>query len=144
MLFYKISKRDVDTIREETMKQTRKKRAITLIEIMIVLLLIGLIGGALAFNMRGSVDKGRLFKTEQNCTRVADALNFAYASGEITLHDITNMETVRSILARSPFIKDIEATLKDGWGNPLEIRVVEEEIVVASSKHTPSHAKNIP
>ncbi len=59
----------------------KKKRFVTLIEIMIVILLIGIIGGALAFNMRGSLDHGRKFKTEQNAKRVHDILEMEYAKG---------------------------------------------------------------
>lgn len=43
------------------MKKTkRKKQSITLVEMMVVITLIGIIGGALAFNMRGSLQKGNL------------------------------------------------------------------------------------
>ncbi len=59
-----------------------KKQAITLIEIMIVILLIGLIGGTLAYNMRGSLDKGKEFKTEQNKSKLYDVLMLEYAKGE--------------------------------------------------------------
>ena len=60
-----------------------KKRFITLIEIMIVILLIGLIGGALAFNMRGSIDEGKAFKSEQNISRLHDVLMMEYANGNL-------------------------------------------------------------
>ncbi len=53
----------------------------TLIEIMIVILLIGMIGGALAFNMRGSMDEGKKFKTRQNIARVYDILMMEHAEG---------------------------------------------------------------
>ena len=39
----------------------RKKRAITLLEIMIVILLIGLIGGVVSYNLKGTLDKGKAF-----------------------------------------------------------------------------------
>lgn len=116
-------------------KQKIKKRAVTLIEIMIVILLIGLISGALIFNMRGSVDKGRVFKSQQNAQRVYDALMMAYAAGEISLTDIENREIVLNVLKHSPFIKNSEEALRDGWGNPLIIQSNgSDDIIVFSPK----------
>lgn len=116
------------------MKQKRKKRAVTLIEIMIVILLIGLIGGALAFNMRGSMDKGRMFKTEQNCCRVYDALMMAYASGEFELNDYQNQAKIEDILSKSPLIKDSKKVMLDAWGDTLKFRLENSDLVVYSEK----------
>ena len=104
------------------MKGKRKKRPVTLIEIMIVILLIGLIGGALAFNMRGSMDKGKVFKSEQNASRVYDSLMMEYAKGTININEIVgNKEAILKILNESPLVKDAEKILKDGWGEELQI-----------------------
>lgn len=103
------------------MKHKKKKRAVTLIEIMIVIMLIGLIGGALAFNMRGSVDKGKIFKSEQNAARVYDALMMASASGDFNLSDHGNMEKVKEALKKSALIKEVDKVLVDGWGEKLKI-----------------------
>lgn len=103
------------------MQRKRKKRPVTLIEIMIVILLIGLIGGALTFNMRGSLDKGRVFKTEQNKARIYDAIMLEYAKGENTLEQLTKNPT--EVLKNCPFIKEGEKLLKDGWGEPFSISV---------------------
>ncbi len=116
------------------MKGKRKKRAVTLIEIMIVILLIGMIGGALAFNMRGSVDKGRIFKTEQNISRVYDALMFEYAKGERTLKQV--VDDRENVMKECPFVKDGAKLLKDAWGNSLNVRVDEaaDDLIVSSVK----------
>lgn len=103
------------------MKHKKKKRPVTLIEIMIVIMLIGLIGGALAFNMRGSVDKGKIFKSEQNATRVYDALMMASACGEFELSDFGNQVKVKEALQKSALIKDADKALVDGWGVALKI-----------------------
>lgn len=53
------------------MKKQKRKQSITLIEMMVVITLIGIVGGALAFNMRGSIQKGKLSnrsKTVPRCT----------------------------------------------------------------------------
>ncbi len=114
------------------MKVKRKKRPVTLIEIMIVILLIGLIGGALAFNMRGSMDKGRVFKTEQNIARVQDALMMEQAKGDKSLAQI--VEDRDDIMRMCPFVKNGEALLKDAWGDKLEVRIENDELVVTSPR----------
>ncbi len=115
------------------MTKKRKKRAVTLIEIMIVILLIGLIGGALAFNMRGSVDKGKIFKTEQNCARVYDALMMASAIGEFDCEkDCNDPDKIKATLKSSQLIKDVDKVLVDGWGKPLEFGYVNNDLDVYS------------
>ncbi|MEZ5315282.1 MAG: type II secretion system protein [Chlamydiales bacterium] len=112
----------------------RKKQSVTLIEIMIVILLIGLIGGALAFNMRGSMDKGKMFKTEQNISRLYDALMMEYAKGERNLNQI--IEDRENILRECPFVKDGLTLLKDGWGNALLIKTDKDDndLIITSPK----------
>lgn len=116
------------------MKTKRKKRAITLIEIMIVILLIGLIGGALAVNMRGSMDKGRVFKTEQNINRVYDALMMEYASVGGDLASI--VERREEILNHCPFIKNGAQLLTDAWGGNLNFEIDQEndELLITSTR----------
>lgn len=122
------------------MKGKRKKRSVTLIEIMIVILLIGLIGGALAFNMRGSVDKGKIFKTEQNISRVYDALMFEYAKGERNLRQI--VDDRENVMKECPFVRDGVSLLKDAWGNPLSIHIDEsgDELLITSTKLSNNNA----
>lgn len=108
----------------------RKKRPVTLIEIMIVILLIGIIGGALAFNMRGSVDKGKVFKTEQSMARVYDALMMEYAKGEKDLNKIVLEK--KQILKKCPFLKNGEQLLKDAWGNDLKVEIKNDDLKITS------------
>ncbi len=124
------------------MKQKKKKRAVTLIEIMIVIMLIGLIGGALAFNMRGSVDKGKIFKTEQNIARVYDALMMASVSGDFDI-DNFNDETILEALKQSVLIKDADKVLLDGWGQRLNILKNGNDLSIKSS-HMPQPIANAP
>jgi hypothetical protein len=116
------------------MKHKKKKRSVTLIEIMIVIMLIGLIGGALAFNMRGSVDKGKIFKSEQNAARVYDALMMASAMGDFKLDDCADMQKVKAALEKSVIIKDVDKVLVDGWGIALIIQKKNDDLEVYSAK----------
>lgn len=112
----------------------KKKHSITLVEIMIVILLIGLIGGALTYNMRGSMDKGRAFKTEQNISRVYDALMMEYAKNESSLQTILNNK--EHVLECCPFVKGGKALLKDGWGELLTFKIDKhsDDLVISSAK----------
>lgn len=102
----------------------KKKRAVTLIEMMIVILLIGLIGGALAFNMRGSLDKGRSFTTEQNILRIQDILTLEHADRQTSLPEIAR--TWEAIVLRSPLVKG-DKIIKDGWGERFSVSVNTEQ-----------------
>jgi len=116
-------------------KNRKGRRAITLIEIMIVIFLIGIIGGTLAFNMRGSMDQGRAFKTEQTINRVHDILMIEYASTEKDLPEIA--KNWQEIIKSSPLVnnqgKDL---LTDGWKKELKVEVdtSSEDLVVSSQK----------
>lgn len=117
------------------MRKKRKKQAVTLIEIMIVILLIGLISGALVFNMRGSMDKGRVFKSQQNAQRVYDALMMGCAAGEFQLSEINQPTVLLRVLNNSPFINNGAEVLKDGWGQDLVIEPKgEDDLYVYSEK----------
>lgn len=110
-----------------------KKRSITLIELMIVIFLIGLIGGTLAINMKGSLDKGKEFQTRQNCSRVYDILMMDYATGERSLEEV--IADHKNIVENSSFCKEGKKVLKDGWGKNLIVEIQgEDDIKVYSQK----------
>jgi len=111
----------------------KKKRSITLIEIMIVILLIGIIGGTLAFNMRGSMDQGRAFKSEQNMLRIHDILMLEMASSGRDLAEIVaNWE---ENVKNSPMVKDGSEICKDGWNKLFEVKVIDDDdLQITSAK----------
>jgi type II secretory pathway pseudopilin PulG len=113
------------------MHKRKTKRAITLLEIMIVILLIGLVGSVIGYNMKGSLDEGRAFKSEQGATRVREILLLEVAKGADINEVVGNPS---KYLSSSGFIKDVQKTLQDGWGVTYEIKVDDEDIVVSSSK----------
>ena len=111
----------------------KKKRAITLIEIMIVILLIGIIGGTLAFNMRGSMDQGRAFKSEQNMMRINDILMLESASRGRDLSEIVT--SWEEAVSRSPMVKNGAELCRDGWNRAFEVKVSDEdELKITSAK----------
>lgn len=106
----------------------KKKRFVTLIEIMIVILLIGIIGGVLAFNMKGSLDKGREFKTKQNKQRIEDILNLELATSDKSSDKILNEWS--TIVKNSPLSAG-EQTTKTG-NNALFVVTFEKDAFIAT------------
>jgi type II secretory pathway pseudopilin PulG len=111
----------------------QKKRPLTLLEIMIVIFLIGLIGSVVGYNMKGSLDKGRAFKTERAQEQVRDILLLEVAQGEFTLEEaIGNPEAA---LQHSGMVKDAKKMLQDGWGQTFKLeKRGENDLVVLSDK----------
>jgi len=117
-------------------KMTIKRRFVTLIEMMIVMFLIALITGVVAYNYRGSLDEGKAFKTSTAITKIETILNLEVAKNP-QLRDRIAGEW-QSIIKASPLVQDPNALLKDGWGEDYQVAVDPESgaIVVNSSKYT--------
>lgn len=114
------------------MKTNKKKRSLTLIEIMIVIVLIGLIGSVIGVNMKGSLDEGRAFKTEQAMEQIKDILMLEIARGTPIDNVISDRE---AYLANSGLVKNAKKFLKDGWGNDFEVIATKNgDIKVSSEK----------
>jgi len=98
----------------------KKKRYLTLIEMMIVIMLIGIITSVIGYNMKGSLNKGKAFKTEQAMIQIKDLLLLEAAEKEIPIDEI--VKDPRKHLQNSSLAKDVDGLLKDGWGANFEIR----------------------
>ncbi len=119
----------------------KKKRPITLLEIMIVIFLIGLIGGVVGYNMKGSLDEGKAFKSKEGAAKIENILNLQIASGwdPAVLQD---PQGVARCLKDSGMVKDVDQILKDGWGTPYTITVdAHGDISVESQKLKDYEAK---
>lgn len=95
-----------------------KKKAFTLLEIIIVIFLITLITGAIGYSMKGTMDKGRVFRTEQGIEQLKDLLLMSLAEGE------SGEEIVRDpalTLKKYGLAKNPDKLIEDGWGKKYEI-----------------------
>lgn len=110
----------------------KKKRALTLLEIMIVIFLIGLIGSVIGYNMKGSLEEGKAFKTEQAQAQIQDILELSMAKGIVAMDQVA--ENAELLLTDSGLVKDPKKMLKDGWNEPFTIRVTSEGKITISSK----------
>ena len=99
----------------------RKKRAITLLEIMIVILLIGLIGGVVSYNLKGTLDKGKKFRSDEGAKKLQDILNYEISAGTASVAEILKIPA--SVVTKSGFISptEVEKFLLDGFGRPYNI-----------------------
>jgi general secretion pathway protein G len=111
----------------------KKKNAFTLLEIMIVIFLIGLIGSIIGYNMKGSMDEGRAFKTKQAQARLRDILELEMAKGA-SAADVNNSDKRKDLLTASGIAKNPEKLLKDGWGNAFDISAEEDGTIKIISK----------
>lgn len=91
-----------------------KKRPITLIEIMIVMFLIALITGVLAYNYRGSLEEGKKFKTQAAMEKLETILNLAVAQDPRLMENIE--ENWEEIVESSPLVQNPRELEVDGWG----------------------------
>jgi general secretion pathway protein G len=97
----------------------QKKRALTLLEIMIVIVLIGIIGSVIGVNMKGSLDKGKAFKTEQAMQQIQDILMLEVARGT-SIDDV--VKDPAKYLAASGLVKNPSKFINDGWDQPFDIK----------------------
>lgn len=109
----------------------KKKRAFTLLEIMIVIFLIGLIGSIIGYNMKGSLDEGKAFKSEQAIVQITDLLELELAKGT----DKEQIEeNIIDVLKATGVVKNPKELIKDGWGNPFKIKVLSKGEIKVTSK----------
>lgn len=105
------------------MKQ--KKRNITLMELMVVMVIIGIISTVIGRGISGSLEKGRKFKTEHSRKQLEEILLLQVALGECKLEDLKDKSIVEAQLKKSGLVAKVDDLLKDGWGDPYIIEVPE-------------------
>lgn len=102
-----------------------KKRALTLIEVMIVIFLITLITGAIGYNMKGSMDKGKEFRTKQAKQQLHDLLLICLEEEGKDADKIAKDPT--KYLKELGLAKDPKKIVNDGWGKPFKITVLPDK-----------------
>ena len=127
-------------MQKKRMEKRTKKSAITLIEIMIVMFLIASITGVLAYNYKGSLEKGKKFKTEMAMQKLHTILDLAVAEDPSLLDSIeSNWE---DIVKDSALVSDKKSLIYDGWNKKYQVRYDHNQgIQIASEKYN-SNNKN--
>jgi general secretion pathway protein G len=117
------------------------RRFVTLIEMMIVMFLIALITGVVAYNYRGTLEEGKAFKTKQGIEKIQNVLSLAMADNpNLDLSD----GSWQKYLEGSPLVQNPKSVQFDGWGNKYEVGFDTETntIKVISRKYIEYQNKN--
>ncbi len=115
------------------MRKNKRKHSLTLLEIMIVIFLIGLIGSVVGYNMKGSIDEGRVFRTEQSAQQLRDILLLEVAKGERTLEEV--IDKPADVLKTLNIVKNPEKLVKDGWDTNFQLSRSGDDIAIVSKKY---------
>lgn len=109
-----------------------KRRFLTLIEMMIVMFIIALITGGLAYRYVGSLDESRAFKTKVAIDRVSGILNLK-AADDPSFLDRAQGEW-ESVLRDSPLVANANDLVNDGWGQKFQIEIVDGDTIIVRSR----------
>ncbi len=85
----------------------------TLLEIMIVIFIIGIIGSVIGYNMKGSLEEGKAFKTQEGIKQLYEIFHLEMAKGTATLDEVRH--NPESVLKKSRLARNTKKLLKDGW-----------------------------
>lgn len=109
----------------------KKKKAFTLLEIMIVIFLIGLIGSVVGYNMKGSLEEGKAFKTKQAREKLREILELEIAKGSDPERVV---QDPKSFLHASGLVNKPEKMILDGWGEKFDVTLTNGEVKISSKK----------
>lgn len=115
-------------------KNLFRKRFITLVEMMIVMFLIAMITGVIAYNYTGSLDEGKAFKTKNGIDKIHTVLDLHLANHP---EDREHIDTMwRGIVESSQLVKSPKELIKDGWGIEYKVsRDQNNDIEITSDKY---------
>lgn len=114
------------------MVTVKKRHPMTLLEIMIVIVLIGIIASVIGYNMKGSLDEGKAFKTRQAKEQIHDVLLLEYANNNFAIPLEEMVKNPEKHLENSGMVKNPKELMLDGWGKRLEVKAVKGDIKVTS------------
>jgi general secretion pathway protein G len=112
-----------------------KKRFITLVEMMIVMFLIAMITGVIAYNYTGSLEEGKAFKTKAGMDKIRTVLDLHLATHP---DERDNLEARwQDIVGSSQLVKNAGELVKDGWGGDYAVtKDGNGDIEIRSEKYT--------
>lgn len=113
------------------MKKKKSRRAVTLIEMLVVMTLIVIITSAVTVNYRASLEKGRAFQTEEMLKRIDTIIALSIADTSSAKLDIA--ANWKDIVKRSPLWNEANKEVKDAWGKDIEIQTDNNGTVTSMS-----------
>jgi general secretion pathway protein G len=109
------------------------KRQITLIEMMIVMFLIAMIIGVVAYNYQGTLSEGKAFKTKTAKEKLHTILTIMVSKDPTLLENLEN--NWRDVVSSSPLVQNPNNLIKDGWGNEFDVQVENGNIIITSERY---------
>jgi type II secretory pathway pseudopilin PulG len=108
----------------------KKRRFMTLIEILVVMILIGMISAAVLVNVQGGLEKGKEFKNQQKTHQIQQILMLESLEQGISLEEV--VESWKDVIGKSYQFKKEDETKRflDMWGKELQVHVENGEIIV--------------
>ena len=116
------------------MLKRKKKRSMTLLEIMVAIFIIGVIGSVIGYNMKGSMKKGKQFKTDFAATKIAEVLTMETELNGLNPHAVA--KDFENVLKESGMVKDVDKLIVDGYGEKFKVAYVKDAFKVTSSHVT--------
>lgn len=113
----------------------KKKYAMTLLEIMIVIFIIGIIGSVIGYNMKGSLNKGKAFKTKEGMNKIYEIVQLQQAQGKKISQEDDLQAKVQELLQNSGLVRRPEEMIQDGWGEVYAFEVVNNELRMTSQRY---------
>lgn len=101
----------------------KQKRALSLLEMMIVILLITMVTGVIGYNMKGTLDRGKVFKSKQGKTQLRELLFMVMAETGETASAIVAEGKWKEKVRKLNIARDADALFKDGWGAEWTVKV---------------------
>lgn len=120
------------------LKFKKKKRSLTLIEMIVVMVLIATISGAIAYNYKQSLNEGKAFKSREMKARIQEAINLEIMQHPEKFQGIK--ENWKTVLKHSPFITE-NSKLQGGWGEEFDVDPADSQSVVVTSKRLDEYEK---
>ncbi len=112
----------------------KRKQYITLIEMMIVMFLIAMITGVIAYNYRGSLEEGKAFKTKAAKEKLETILSLYDAE-----HPDFTVSDWEQVIKNSPLVHDQKALIYDGWGRRFDVTRDEQYNIIVASSNLEEH-----
>lgn len=109
----------------------RRKRSLTLLEIMVVILLIGVIGSAVGVSVKKSLAKATKFKIEEAKNKVRNILTLHIAMGNTIPQGEVEFTTMEAILDESGFTESPTKLLSNGKGGFLKVTMNGDTIEIS-------------
>lgn len=118
------------------------KRQVTLIEMMIVMFLIAMIIGVVAYNYQGTLEEGKAFKTKTAKEKLTTILTIAISNEPEKADDLES--SWKGIIQKSPLVQNPKDLIKDGWGQEFEVSYDREKdrVIIRSSRYEEYLRKN--